>query len=340
MSNDLGNRLECISNKIDPTLYPDFPHKNLLIEITNNCNSNCIFCANRKMTRKRGFINSSFVTRILKEAYYLGVREVGFYTVGEPLLDSNLENYIFDAKKIGYKYVYITTNGILLNKERIKSLILSGLDSIKLSINAINMKDYKFIHGTDKFDIVLNNLINLYNFRKENNLNFKIYVSYISTRYNDKDINEIKSFFKLYCDDVAVINVRNQSGMMPEISYLSCVNEENKIKSQRNVPCYYVFNSLNVTCEGYLTACCTDFQNYLVYADLNKVSLKEAWHNKIITELRKKHLNNDICGTLCYNCIYSRLENPKPLIDDLATECKIYEDENILEKIKLFRKED
>jgi hypothetical protein len=39
-------------------------------------------------------------------------------------------------------------------------------------------------------------------------------------------------------------------------------------------PCPYPFNSVVVTAEGLLTACCMDFENMLAYADLNKISLK------------------------------------------------------------------
>ncbi len=311
---NLMNRINEITKVENGDICPPFPQKNLLIEITNICNSNCIFCANSKMKRKRKYIKKELVINVLKQAYQLGTREVGFYTTGEPLLDKNLNEYIAMAKDIGYNYVYITTNGILLDKSKAQELINSEIDSIKLSINGINNKDYKFIHGTDKYDTVMNNLRDLYNLRKRTKSSFKIYVSYISTRYTDYDINIIKNNFKKYCDEVVIVNVRNQAGMMPEINKtLSCINTNNKVQADRVVPCHYVFDTINVTCEGFLTACCTDFENYLVYADLNKTTLKEAWHNEIITSLRKKHLENKLGNTLCNNCINCSYSIPSPL---------------------------
>lgn len=320
---DLKERLDNISKKITPELYPEFPKKNLLIEVTNSCNCNCLFCANSKMQRNKSSIDSTLVKRVLKEAYQLGTREVGFYTTGEPLLNKDLEIFITWAKELGYNYTYITTNGILLDEKRIKKLIDSGLDSIKISINAINKKEYEFIHGVDKFDTVLINLKKLHKYKIENKLNLKIYVSYIATRFTDHSISEIKEVFNNYCDEVAIVNVRNQSGMMPEIpELLSCQNKEEKIQAERNIPCHYVFNTIIVTKEGYLSACCTDFENYLAYADLNKTSLKEAWTNEIITSLREKHLTNKIENTLCYNCIYGNKTMPEPLQKELATKTK------------------
>ena len=110
-------------------------------------------CANSKGTKKRGIIDPEFAKRILKEAYDLGTREVGFYGMGEPLLDKNLEDYIAYAKMLGYEYTYITTNGALLSKERSEWLMDAGIDSIKFSINATNARDYQLIHGKDEFDL-------------------------------------------------------------------------------------------------------------------------------------------------------------------------------------------
>lgn len=75
------------------------------------------------MKRKRKLIDKNLVFRILQEAYELGTKEVGFYMTGESLLDKNLGSYILLAKKIGYNYVYITTNGLLLDEKKLMNLL-------------------------------------------------------------------------------------------------------------------------------------------------------------------------------------------------------------------------
>lgn len=323
----LDEKIKKIFEKKEYDLYPSIP-KNMLVELSNYCNSQCIFCANSKMTRKRGEMDFEFLHKLMKEAYDLGVREIGFYTTGEPLLYKRLDEAIILAKEIGYEYIYITTNGLLANIDKIKQLISCGLDSIKFSINAINENDYKFIHNIDRFNEVVQNLKDAYEYKiKEGNYT-KIFVSYIATKYTDYEVEEIKRYFSNYCDEVSVVNVRNQSGMMPlETKFLKCINEKNKVQASRIIPCHYLFNVINVSYEGYLTACCTDFQNYLAYADLNKVSLKEGWNNQIVTKLRKEHLEFKVSNNLCYNCIYSSMNIPKPLDDSLATKI---ENENFL----------
>lgn len=105
------------------------------------------------MKRKRKYIDPVLLEKNLKEALELGVIEVGFYTTGESLLDNNLSKYIKLAKNIGYKYIYITTNAILLNNRKIKELADAGIDSIKLSINVINKYNSKYMFHILQLDI-------------------------------------------------------------------------------------------------------------------------------------------------------------------------------------------
>lgn len=218
--NKLKNRINDVVNASIYSENPDFPRKGMLIEVTNLCNDACIFCFNKNMVREKGVIDPNLVDKVLMEAYELGMREIGFYTTGEPLLNKNLEDYIYKAKAIGYQYVYITTNGVLADISRMKHLIENGLDSIKFSINAINSDEYRFIHGKSDFEKVITNLKELYNYKLANNISINIFVSYIRTKYTDKSITEIKEFFNDICDEVAIMNAENQGGLQPEINDL------------------------------------------------------------------------------------------------------------------------
>ncbi len=103
--------------------------------------------------------------------------------------------------------------------------------------------------------------------------------------------------------------------------------------------CSLPFNKLHITSEGYLTACCADFQNYLVVANLNNCELKEAWNNEDFINLRKKHINGNLQNTLCYNCINNVNEKIYPIVENLSVGFKKEEfdkTEEILERIKCF----
>lgn len=325
MTQNIRSRINDYNN-FNNNITPLFP-KNMLIELTNICNHNCIFCANSKMTRKKGTIDEKFLFRILKEAFDAGTTDVGFYATGEPFMSNNLAEYVKEAKEIGYKYVYITTNGALATQERIEKVIEAGIDSIKFSINAGTKETYKIIHGKDEFDTVMKNLRYIAEYRKKNNKNFKLYVSFIATKYSENEKNLLSKELSDIVDDTVFLNVANQGGMMYEINdYLALEGDKYRVKK---MPCTLPFNSLHITYEGYLTACCIDFQNYLTVADLNKVSLKDAWNSDELVNLRKKHLENSLEGTLCYNCIYNKNDEIQPLIKEYAT----HFDKNVFDKV-------
>lgn len=328
-------------NNIEPSLYPPIPQKNFLIEVTNACNSRCIFCANKKMTRKTGSIKKELLEKILLDAYSVGIREVGFYTTGEPLLCKNIEEYVAIAKKIGFEYIYITTNGVLATLDKVKGLLNKGLDSIKFSINGIDKETYKLIHGKNDFDIVMSNLKELSKYRKISEIKFNIFVSYIMTRYSLRDKEEIKNFFDGLCDEVIILNAINQSGLTPEIeTMLKVQSEQTDIDFKIKLPCSMLFNTINVSYEGYITACCADFQNFLAYADLNKVCISEAWNNDIIINLRRMHMKKMAGSTLCANCVYNTSDKPMPLVRELAVnfdESKMFDFRSVEHRISEFK---
>lgn len=343
MSGLLNTKIENQINKFNANITPSFPKGNMLIELTNICNHKCIFCANKKMKRKKGYINFDFCKNILLQAYNEGCREVGFYSTGEPLVYPKLAEIIKYAKDIGFSYTYITTNGALLTKEKMIELTNAGLDSIKFSINAIDKETYKLIHGVDNFYKVIDNLKMLFEYRKMSGKNFKIFISHVATRFTENELKNFKETYSKYCDDIAFLPVINQCGHNSEMKdLLSCTNSSEFFvqKPVSPIPCARLFNGLAISYEGYLTACCVDFENYLIVADLNKISLKEAWNCDKFKELRQKHIDKNVKGLMCQNCCnYSKREF-EPLQNEFATKIdfrQLYDEKPIIERIEKYR---
>ncbi len=280
-------------------LEPPFPKTNFLMELSNVCNHACIFCAHNKMRRKVSKMDKAKGFDILRQAYELGTREVGFYATGEPFLVPELPEYIAEAKKIGYTYVYLTSNGSLATPERIRAVIDAGLDSIKFSINAPQRKLYKFIHGRDDFDKVMEHLKYLNDYRRETGKSYKIYVTGILTRFTENLKEKYYEVFRDLADQVVFKYVYNQGGYMPEIDELLRCDCDDEVRRRCNLP----FDAISVTQEGYLSIENADYENMLIVADLNKVSLHDGWYGEKMKEMRRKFMENDLAGTLCDGCV-------------------------------------
>ncbi|MDT3664291.1 MAG: radical SAM protein [Anaerobiospirillum sp.] len=301
-----------------PELYdinPPFPVSNFLLELSNICNHKCIFCAHNKMKRKVGFMPYETAVRVMQEAYDLGTREVGFYATGEPFLVKDLPRFIKAAKDIGYTYTYLTSNGAKATPDKIKAVIDAGLDSIKFSINAPERELYKFIHGRDDFDAVCRHLEFLHEYREQCGRHFKIFVTGILTRFTEDLQDEYFKLFGDLADEIVFKYVYNQGGYMPEIDALLKCRCDTEERRRCNLP----FDALCVTCEGYLSVENADYENMLIVADLNKVSLKEGWYGPKMQQLRQMFLSDKLEGTLCDGCVHHCLAPAEPLMPELAT---------------------
>ncbi|MFV0516070.1 MAG: radical SAM/SPASM domain-containing protein [Aminipila sp.] len=311
-------------------LEPPFPHTNFLIETSNACNHKCIFCAHQKMKRKVGKIDKNLAFDLLQQAYDLGTREVGFYATGEPFLVAELPEYIQKAKDIGYTYIYLTSNGSLATPEKIRAVIDAGLDSIKFSINAPERELYKFIHGKDDFDIVMENLKYLNEYRGISKRNYKIFVTGILTRFTENYKEDYYKVFENLADEIVFKNVYNQGGYMPEIDTLLKCKNDDEVYRRCNLP----FDAISVTCEGYLSIENADFENMLVVADLNKVSLKDGWYGDKMKEIRRMFLEDKLDGTLCDGCVHHEYRPAKAISPECATENPdIFSDELVRSRI-------
>jgi phosphoenolpyruvate phosphomutase len=266
------------------------------------------------MTRKVGKIKAEFMFDILEQAYALGTREVGFYATGEPFIVPELPEYIKKAKEIGYEYIYLTSNGVLATPERARAVIDAGLDSIKFSINSPERKMYEFIHGHDDFDVVMKHLKYLNDYRKESGKSFKIFVTGILTRYTEYMKDDFFTVFKGLADQIVFKNVYNQGGYMPEIEeLLKCYSDDEQYRR-----CNLPFDAISVTYEGYLSVENADYENMLVVADLNKVSLKDAWYGEKMKQIRQAFINDKLDGLVCDGCVHHSVRPAQPVMPELA----------------------
>lgn len=80
-------------------------------------------------------------------------------------------------------------------------------------------------------------------------------------------------------------------------------------------PCAMVWNRYHLTAEGYLTACCVDYELDLVFSDLNKQPLEEGWNNEHARKLRAAHIDKKLDGLLCHQCMLNKKLPHQPLTE-------------------------
>lgn len=306
MEKQVVDRVLETSNIPDELLtdYPKFPKK-AKIEVTSRCDLDCFFCSRNYQQIKKGDIDRAFLFRLLEEMKEIGVREVGLFWLGEPLLVKELAEYISFAKKIEIDYVFITTNGRLATPDRIKELFDSGLDSIKFSLNAGDREQYHKICRIDAFDQVISNIRFAYKYRNSAKKP-AIYASTIFDPDKRNDFDKVNSLIGAFVDQHYPLRMYGQ--------YTFSEDEKERFKSVNNemgqwrtrdsmLPCWSLFTEPHISFDGYMSACYCDHDEKFYIGNLNEMTLIEAWQSDKFAALRRSHLSRNVKGQVCENCI-------------------------------------
>ena len=138
------------------------------IDVTHRCNLRCFYCrwhsplvARRRLEKATSMDLSCDVFRELcRDLRAMGTATLQLVGAGEPLLHPNIFEMIRIAKD-NRLAVLMYTNGTLLQEDRVRSLIGSGLDVLRVSLAATSSEEYvkKHPHATaDEFDSILSGL--------------------------------------------------------------------------------------------------------------------------------------------------------------------------------------
>lgn len=97
------------------------------IELTNVCNSACVWCPHREMQRPQGFMTRAVFEALLQEARRDGVAggQLGLHHFGEPLLHPDLPYFLQRLAAAGLSW-RLSSNGRLLAHPAIRRLLLQS----------------------------------------------------------------------------------------------------------------------------------------------------------------------------------------------------------------------
>src|ERR1700679_4007763 len=124
----------------------------LYLEVTNRCNLLCETCPRTfEALEPPADMSWELFTRIVDQ---VNVARVVMHGVGEPMLVKNLPDMIRYLKTRG-TYVLFNTNGTLMQPKRFQELIDTGLDELRVSLDAADRESYAKIRGKDFFNRIV-----------------------------------------------------------------------------------------------------------------------------------------------------------------------------------------
>ena len=125
----------------------------LYLETTNRCNLLCETCPRTFETLEPpADMSWELFTKIVDQVP--NIARVVLHGVGEPMLVRDLPRMIRYLKARG-TYVLFNTNGTLMQPKRFQDLIDTGLDELRVSLDAADREAYARVRGKDFFDRIV-----------------------------------------------------------------------------------------------------------------------------------------------------------------------------------------
>jgi MoaA/NifB/PqqE/SkfB family radical SAM enzyme len=128
----------------------------LYLETTNRCNLLCTTCPRTYETLEPpADMSWALFTRIVDQLP--NIARVVLHGVGEPMMVKELPRMIRYLKDRSV-YVLFNTNGTLLNAKKGRELVDTGLDELRVSLDAADAQSFVKVRGKDFFNRIVRNV--------------------------------------------------------------------------------------------------------------------------------------------------------------------------------------
>jgi len=287
------------------------------IELTNACNLRCIMCTSAWSADAHGeqrHLDSNILQKLYP--YYKYAILVEPQGNGEPMLHKDFMSNLEEIKK-NSALVIFTTNGTLLNREKIRRLVELSADIVIFSIDGATEETCNAIRGRATYEKVIGNIKLLNQVKKEIGrddphdkpewmVNFvvmqqnyrempkmlDILHAYKGTFINFLGLSvhseEMKAWYKGYepeekplIDEVNALAKRYGIGVFYHPLFYSQLAEESTVNmAEPNWLCYRPWKSLFVGWNGSAIPCCFWNRNISSWGDLTCQTLEGIWNGE------------------------------------------------------------
>lgn len=298
----------------------------IMIEPTNRCNFKCVYCPTgdqgllkNASGRQLGDMDFKLFKKIIdgmNDFLPLKIKRVQLFKDGESLLHPDIIGMIKYAKmSAAINEVDITTNGSLLNSGMAEGIVLSGLDTIRVSFEgSILNEEYKRMTRTGyTYDNIKNNLYLLAEAKKRHGCG----TPYIEAKLVNTGIDQVlKDKF-----------MRDFMGMAQEATFDPLVDRKGGtgriVRGEKELlaaeVCPVPFYGLAINFNGTVSVCCADWNHTTVVGDIKRESLYEIWHGDRLHAFRKMQVEfRKSEHALCGKCEYMKRLPRQSNIDKLA----------------------
>jgi len=310
---------------------------NVLVEVLNKCNLECIMCLSSHRKGPTKVIDDEMIDKLFKEFKENNLPALMFGAGEEPLMYKDIDKMWEKANSIGIMDNFLFTNGTFLNEDMRQKIIENKVSRVFISIDAATEQTYKKIRQTNRgidediqgnkklqiinedenrLEKIEDNIKKLVELRDSKKLSLPlIRVSFAVQHANKHEIELFKTKWENVVDFIEFQETQN-------IGYdkLAKLSEEERwrrrdplYKKDYKKDCNAPFHSATVWADGSVIPCCTFQGKNLTLGNINGVpelgipasSLKELWNGEKINELREQFRTGKL-NIVCQSCLNAR----------------------------------
>ncbi|MBN1877018.1 MAG: radical SAM protein [Anaerolineae bacterium] len=287
-------------------LKAEFPSQ-IIVDATEVCNLACIHCAHSTFKKSEHYggrflapkLNAKLVDEVAQYGQHC-TQYIRYTSNGEPLIHPQIFEMLAYAVRHSGVTVTLTTNGTLLNTQRVEKLLATGVNVVDISIDAFTPETYAQIRVNGDLNITRANVLHL--LRNTRQTHTKVVVSYIEQPLNAHETHAFEMFWKDNGADYVVIRrLHSNAGIISDIA--ESMRKANAEELRR--PCLYPWERTVLNACGYISFCPDDWTHgaTIIEGDYHQTTVHELWQGEFYQGLRRAHLTNDfITHPFCGHC--------------------------------------
>lgn len=293
-----------------------------IIDPIDFCNLKCPLCptGNAILPEKRSIMNIKTYKKILKKIPSLKI--VYLYNWGEPLLNPDIFEMIKYSYKLDIDTVIHTNLSFVKNRSFFSKLINSQITKIVVSIDGASQTTYSTYRKNGDFNLVIKNLKLLSKLNQDQSLNVEIVWKFIVNRFNEHELKKAKTMASEIgvkfvttgiglgndlpdCEFKETLELRQQKWLPKQKKFVTPHSKPTQKSPLFNLPCPYLFDSINISPKGFVYPCCLAFNPSSAFGNITKQSLVRIWtnHKYLNSRLAQKRIEiNTKHKTICTEC--------------------------------------
>ena len=237
-------------------------------------------------------------------------KELAYHVVGDPLVLSNLQEYLNISLKHNLK-VNITTTANNLRKEHFDILMNDTIRQINFSINSYNANSHK-----KTLDEYINPILDFceYAVSKKQHFFINLRIWNLDETQSAKEFNTqvFEKVNKRFASNINIEDMYNERPKNIKIArmiffnfdeYFNWPSLNNDFVSKEGT-CYGLDSHFGILSSGSVVPCCLDKDGIVNLGNINNSQLIDILNSKRVKEIQKGFKDNKLIEEFCQKCEY------------------------------------